>query len=357
MIYSRFSALESDSVGKKICIMRLSAIGDVCHAVAMVTRIRTQWPDAHITWVIGKVEYQLVKLIPDVRFVIFDKREGKDAVKKLKTALKDENFDALLMMQVALRANLASRVINAKTRIGFDWARSKELHWLFANKRVAARKHAHVLDGFMDFADALGVPAQHPVSWDIPVSNDDSTWGQQQADALGAYVVIAPAASKAERNWLPERYAEVAEYASRLGKKVILVGGPGELDRRTADAILSHTQVIVEDYTGKTSLHQLLMLLKHAELVIAPDTGPAHMATMVGTPVIGLYAHSNPLRTGPYKDINNTCSVYDDCISEQKGKPWQSLAWGVRAKGSDLMQKITIESVIDKIDKILVINS
>lgn len=354
MIYSRFSALESDSVGKKICIMRLSAIGDVCHAVAMVTRIRHQWPDAEITWVIGKIEYQLVKLIPNVRFVIFDKREGKAAVEKLETALSGENFDALLMMQVALRANLASRVVKAKTRIGFDWARSKELHWLFANKRIAPRKHAHVLDGFMDFADALGVPPQSTVSWDLPISDEDSQWGLQKATELGDYAVIAPAASKAERNWLPERYAKVAEHLVQMGKKVILVGGPGALDRSTADAILKYTQVIAEDYTAKTSLHQLVALLRHAQLVIAPDTGPAHMATMVGTPVIGLYAHSNPLRTGPYKDIDNICSVYDDCIAEQKGKPWQALPWGVRAKGSDLMQKISVESVIDKVDKLFV---
>ena len=164
--------------------MRLSAIGDVCHAVAMVTRIQSQWRDAEITWVIGKVEYQLVKLMPNVRFIIFDKSKGKAAVESLKAEVAGETFDALLMMQVALRANLASRVIKAKQRIGFDWSRSKELHWLFANKRVAATKHAHVLKGFMDFADALGVPETKPVSWNIPVAPEDAQWGEEQAKAL-----------------------------------------------------------------------------------------------------------------------------------------------------------------------------
>lgn len=336
-------------MGKKICIMRLSAIGDVCHAVAMVTRIQSQWPDAQITWVIGKVEHQLVKLMPNIRFIIFDKKRGKAAVKDLEQAVKGEVFDALLMMQVALRANLASRVIKAKQRIGFDWARSKELHWLFANKRISANRHAHVLDGFMGFADALGVPKVEKPAWHIPVSNEDSEWGLQQAKDLGKYVVIAPAASKAERNWLPEQYARIAEYIQNNNVNVILCGGPGSLDRETADAIKQQAGVTLQDFTGKTSLHQLLMLLKHALLVIAPDTGPAHMATTVNTPVVGLYAHSNPLRTGPYNSLDDVVSVYDECIKEQKGKAWQELPWGVRAKGDSLMQRISFEQVREKV--------
>ena len=336
-------------MGKKICLMRLSAIGDVCHAAAMVTRIQTQWPDAEITWVIGKIEYQLLKLMPNIRFIVFDKSQGKVAVEALKQAVAGETFDALLMMQVALRANLASRVIKAKQRIGFDWARSKELHWLFANKRIAANRHAHVLDGFMDFADALGVPKVSTPSWAIPVSEDDHLWGEKQANSLGKYVVISPAASKAERNWLPERYASIADYIQSKDVTVILCGGPGKLDRETADAIKAHASIELLDYTGQTSLHQLLMLLQHAMLVIAPDTGPAHMATTVGTPVIGLYAHSNPRRTGPYNNLDNVVSVYDECVEKQKGKPWTELAWGTRAKGSDLMEKISVEMVKQKI--------
>ena len=336
-------------MGKKICLMRLSAIGDVCHAVAMVTRIQSQWRDAEITWIIGKVEYQLVKLMPNIRFIIFDKSKGKAAVESLKAEVAGETFDALLMMQVALRANLASRVIKAKQRIGFDWARSKELHWLFANKRVAATKHAHVLKGFMDFADALGVPESMQVSWNIPVTPADELWGEEQTKALGKYVVISPAASKAERNWLPQRYASIADYIQESGVTVILCGGPGDLDRKTADAIKASVKHPLEDFTGQTTLHQLLMLLKHAHLVIAPDTGPAHMATAVSTPVIGLYAHSNPRRTGPYNDLDRVVSVYDECVEEQKGKPWDALPWGTRVKGSQLMEKITVEMVKQKV--------
>ena len=96
------------------------------------------------------------------------------------------------------------------------------------------------------------------------------------------------------------------------------------------------------------------MLLKHARLVIAPDTGPAHMATTVHTPVIGLYAHSNPRRTGPYSNIDSVVSVYDECVEEQRGKPWSALPWGTRAKGSQLMEKITVDMVKQKVVPFLV---
>lgn len=332
--------------------MRLSAIGDVCHAAAMVTRIQTHWPDAEITWVIGKVEYQLVKLMPNIRFIIFDKSQGKAATEHLKQAVQGEIFDALLLMQVALRANIASRVIKARRRIGFDWHRSKELHWLFANERIAPQKHSHVLDGFMGFADKLGVPGSPQPEWNIPVSEEDALWGKAQAAKLGDFVVIAPAASKAERNWLPERYAKLANYLHEKGKTVVLSGGPSAFDRKVADEILSFHPNITLDLTGKTTLHQLLVLLKYAQLVIAPDTGTAHMATTVNTPSIGLYAHSNPRRTGPYNNIADTVSVYEQCIEDQKGKPWQRLPWGARAKGEKLMAQITYESVTTKVDSV-----
>ncbi|RDV23959.1 lipopolysaccharide heptosyltransferase family protein [Alteromonas aestuariivivens] len=333
--------------------MRLSAIGDVCHAAAMVNRIQQHWPDTELTWVIGKIEYQLVKLMPGIRFVIFDKSRGKLAVDDLRRELAGEEFDALLMMQVALRANWASRAIKARRRIGFDWARSKELHWLFANERVAPRAHAHVLEGFMDFADALGVPSVAEPRWSIPLEPEAESWAEAKAKQLGEFVVISPAASKQERNWLPERYASIANHLADKGKKVVLCGGPGPLDRETAKAILSHNPAIAENFVGKTTLHQLLGLIAKADLVIAPDTGPAHMATTVGTPVIGLYAHSNPRRTGPYRDLKRVVSVYDECIEAQFGKPWQSLPWGVRAKGKTLMEQISTEQVMQQVDELL----
>ena len=127
------------SVPKKLCLLRLSAIGDVCHAVAMVQHIQRQWPKTEITWVIGKVEASLLQGLPGVEFVIFDKRAGLKGYQDLRQQMRSRQFDVLLHMQVALRASVASLCIPAKVKIGFDSQRAKEAQWLFTNKKIAVQ--------------------------------------------------------------------------------------------------------------------------------------------------------------------------------------------------------------------------
>ncbi|MCV2886163.1 glycosyltransferase family 9 protein [Aestuariibacter sp. AA17] len=340
-------------VPSSLCILRLSAIGDVCHAVSMVSRIRAQSPNTTITWIIGKIEYQLVQHIPDIEFIVFDKSKGKAAYKALEEELKGRQFDVLLAMQVAFRANLVAARISAKKKIGYDWARSKELHWLFTNARIKAQTHAHVLDSFMAFADAANIPAQTHLEWQIPISQEVEQWVAEKTEGFGRYAVINPAASKQERNWLPERYAKIAEYLSSKGLTPILCGGPSAVDKQLGEKIISQTTCISGNFIGQTTLLHMLAMLRKAELVIAPDTGPAHMATMVGTPVIGLYAHSNPRRTGPYLSQNYVVNAYDDLVVEKYGKQWSELPWGTRVKGENLMQRITIEQVRARIDQVV----
>ena len=103
------------------------------------------------------------------------------------------------------------------------------------------------------------------------------------------------------RNWRPERYAALAEHAVRRhGMRVILAGGPSELERRMGAQIERRGGVPLVNQIGKDTLPQLLALLARATVLVSPDSGPAHMATMVGTPVVGLYAATNPARSGPY---------------------------------------------------------
>ena len=337
---------------KEICILRLSAIGDVCHAVAAVQAIQRQHPKAAITWVIGKVEAMLLADLPGVELVIFDKKQGKVAYQQLKQRFKGRQFDVLLHMQVALRANFAAACIPAKVKVGFDWHRAKEAHSLFINKKIKPQHEPHVLDGFFAFAHCLGV-TQSAVEWQMPYQDTDEAWAKQQLSEWSKVFVIAPAASKKERNWLPERYAVLADYAQTKGFKVVLSGGPTQMEQELAAQIIEHSQADILNLVGHTTLKQLLCVLKHADLVLAPDTGPAHMAVTVGTPVIGLYAHSNPKRTGPYLYQEYVVEVYHQNIEQQCGKPSDQLPWGKRAKGADLMEQITVESVLSMFDHVV----
>ncbi|GGB57881.1 glycosyltransferase family 9 protein [Shewanella inventionis] len=337
-----FSAIRS------LCLLRLSAIGDVCHAVAMVQAIQKHYPDLAITWVIGKVEYQLLKHLPGIEFVIFDKSKGWRSYTQLRSDLKSQRFDVLLHMQVALRATMASLMIKADVRVGFDKARAKEGQWLVTNHAVEPLATPHVLDGFMGFAKAIGVTDLTP-RWDIPVPQSDTDFASQLIGDAKVMVICA-AASKAERNWLPERYAAAADYAISQGYKVMLCGGPTVLEKNLADVIQSHSQHTFDNQVGKTSLTQLLALLKQACFVLAPDTGPLHMAVTQGTPVIGLYAHSNPGRTGPYCYRDYTVSVYQEVVAQQVDG---DVKWGKRAKGEHLMAMIETDDVIKSMKKLI----
>lgn len=336
---------------KSLCLLRLSAIGDVCHAVAMVQQIQTQYPDIQITWVIGKVEHMLLKDLPGVQFIVFNKSAGIDGYKELRSHMKGKKFDVLLHMQVALRASIASLFIPATIKVGFDKQRAKEGQWLFTNRRIAPQKEPHVLEGFMGFAQAIGVHVHQP-SWLMPFGQVERDWVTKHPSLTKPYVVISAAASKAERNWHPQGYAQAADYLSSLGYQVILCGGPTNLERKLADEIIKHANTELHNFIGQTNLKQLLAVLESANFVIAPDTGPAHMATSVNTPVIGLYAHSNPKRTGPYNSLDYVVSVYPESIEEQHQKSHQQLPWGIRAKG-ELMDKISFSMVKDKIDLVI----
>lgn len=335
---------------KSLCILRLSAIGDVCHAVAMVQAIQRQYPQLPITWIVGKVEYQLLKHLPGVELVIFDKSLGWKSYGDLKRKLAGRQFDVLLHMQVAARATIASLMIKAKVRIGFDRARAKEGQWLVTNERVKPLATPHVLDGFMGFAEKIGVTDLTP-KWHIPIPKSDMAFAEQQLPEGEKALVICAAASKAERNWLPERYAAVADYAAAKGFKVYLCGGPAKLEKDLAANIIQHSQSELTNLVGQTSLVQLLALLQRASVVLAPDTGPAHMAVTQGTPVIGLYAHSNPGRTGPYLYRDYVASVYEQVIAEQL--PNQPIPWGKRAKGGDLMSRISVDTVCQLFDRVV----
>ena len=334
-----------------ICVIRLSAIGDVCHAVSAVQGIQRRHPRASITWIIGRVEYQLVQGLPGVEFVVFDKNAGLSGYRQLGQQLRGRRFDVLLHMQVALRANLVAAMVSATVKIGFDKARAKEGHGWFISKAIAAQQEPHVLEGFAQFARAIGAEEAGP-NWQMPYQEQDEIWAQQALEGRPRPFAIAPAASKAERNWTVEGYAALADYAAQSGFSPVLTGGPTDMERQLGEAISQKAKCGILNLVGKTSLKQLLCVLKESALLLAPDTGPAHMAVTVGTPVIGLYAHSNPGRTGPYTCLPYVVEVYHENLAAQRGESAQPVPWGYRLKGSDLMAQITVDRVREMFDRV-----
>lgn len=323
--------------------------------IPVVRTLRNAWPACHITWVIGKVEAGLVGDLPGVEFIIFDKAGGLRAFREVRTALKSRRFDILLHMQVATRASLISLFVNAPIKLGFDRTRAHDHQWLFTNHRIAPQPNQHVLDGFFGFVETLGV-RQRQLHWDIPVPGEAEKFADDMLPA-GPLLVINPCSSQRARNWRnwpADRYAAVADYAqARHGMHVVLTGGPDPRERQMAIDIIRQTGRPVTDLVGRTSLKEMLAVLQRASLVIAPDTGPAHMATAAGVPVIGLYASSNPLRTGPYLSQQYVVNKYPEALRRYSNKTVETAKWGERVRHPDVMDLITVEEVKAMLDRVL----
>ena len=335
---------------KSLCILRLSAIGDVMHMVPVVKTLQQHWPNCKITWIIGKLEATLVGDLPGVEFIIFDKSGGLKSLFTLRQQMRQRRFDVLLHMQVALRASLISSVIKTPIKMGFDRQRAHDYQWLFTNSQIDAKPQQHVLDGFFNFLEKLGI-TEKQLRWDIPISASDTQFIQQQLPNDKPILVINPCSSARLRNWPTTHYAAIVDYAvEKHGAQIVLSGGPSEMERNTTTEICKFSKSKIVSLVGQTSLKQLLALLKQAKGLIAPDTGPAHMATAVGTPVIGLYATSNPKRTGPYLSQKWTVNRYPDAAEKFLGQTEQQLTWGQRIRDPEAMDLITQEDVINKLD-------
>lgn len=329
-----------------ICLLRLSALGDVTHVVPLVRTLRAAYPHAALSWVIGKGERRLLEGLEGVEFIEYDKKTGLAGMRALRRQLHGRRFDVLLQMQVAARANLLSAFIPAIRRIGYDRSRSKDLHGLFINERIADRPGLHVLDVLGSFCEPLGL-RQTEVRWDLPVPADARDWARAQWPADGVpTLLISPCSSHVRRNWRSERYAAVADHAVARGWRVVLCGGRSGLERATTNAILAAMRGPTLDLVGKDTLKQLPALLERADLVMTPDSGPMHIANAMGTKVLGLHAASNPARSGPYSDRRYCVDRYDDAARKYLGKPGSAVKWGTKIEHDGVMDLVTVEDAI-----------
>jgi len=329
-----------------ICLLRLSALGDVTHVVPLLHTLRAAFPRMALSWVIGKVERRLLDDLEGVEFIEYDKKTGLAGMRALHHGLRGRRFDVLLQMQVAARANLLSAFIPATRRIGYDRARSKDLHGLFINERIPDRPGIHVLDALGSFCEPLGL-RQTQVRWELPVPPEARDWARAQWPDDGApTLLVSPCSSHERRNWRSDRYAAVADHAIVRGWRVVLCGGRSELERSTADAILAAMRGPALDLVGKDTLKQLPALLERAELVMAPDSGPMHIANAMGTKVLGLHAASNPARSGPYSDRQYCVDRYDDAARKYLGKPAAALRWGTKIEHDGVMDLVTVDDAI-----------
>ncbi len=335
---------------ESICLVRLSALGDVMMFVPLVRALQRHYPKAKITWIISPFAYTLVDEMQDIEFIVLEKPKSLADYWHFKCRLKDRKFDVLLAAQASFRANCLYPLIRAKRKIGYDKARANDGHRWFVGEAIEPGRD-HTLEGFLKFGERLGIPYEPPV-WNLPVNESAYAWARShiQSDELPV-LVINPAASKPERSWFAASYVEVIRFVlSHFNMQVILIGGPGPQDKALGDAIAS--EVPVTNLIGQSTPKQLLALIDLATLVVCPDTGPAHMASAMGTPVVALHAVTHVGISGPYSFRDLAVNAYPLALKRLK-QSIDSVPWGTQVHEPWAMTLVSTDTVMARLNHLL----
>jgi heptosyltransferase I len=337
-----------------VCLLRLSAIGDTCHALAALRAYQAAWPQTKVTWIIGKLEAKLMTaILPEIEFITFDKSATLKELWRLRRTLRGRRFGLLVDMQLSFRASLVSSLIDAPIKLGFDRRRARELQWWFTNARIAPATSEHVLDSFMGFVRACGIEPKKPF-WDLSLPVGALEYARGIITDERPTLLISPCSGHTARNWSAERYAAVADHAADAhNMRIVLVGGRSSIEIQMGLGIAAATRVAVVNQIGKDTLPQLLALLSKSTVLLSPDSGPAHMATMVGLPVIGLYAATNPARAGPYYSRQWCVDKYDEAAQKFLGRPAAQISWTTKIERSGVMELIRVGDVTAKLDALM----
>ncbi|HET7462657.1 MAG TPA: glycosyltransferase family 9 protein [Longimicrobium sp.] len=289
---------------RHVCIVLLTGLGDVVHGLPLVNALKDDDPTRKITWVVEPMPAPLLAGHPSIdRVVVYRKKEGVRGVRQLWRDLRaGERIDLTLNLNVYTKSVWPTLLSRAPHRLGFDRGRSFEGVWLASNHHLEPRPRAHTADMFMEFAEHLGLAVPHP-EWRIPLTAGERA---AQAEFFAAFegrpvATIVPASANAKKDWLPERWAAVADaLAHDFGFRVVLAGGPGEREQRIAREIVERSSAPITWALGD-SIRRLTWIIAASQLVLAPDTGPVHIARAFEVPVIGVYGHTNPWRVGPWR--------------------------------------------------------
>ena len=328
----------------RIGIVMMSAVGDAVHVLPVLNALKRHAPAAHVTWVLQPGPATLVRghhAVDDI--VLFDRALGWRAFTNVRRELAERSFDLVINLQVYFKAGIVTSFTRAPVKLGFDRARARDLNWLFTSHRIPPHEPQHVQDQYLEFLTALGVPHES-VEWDLGPWPDERAWQREffsELDRPAAAIVVAT--SKPQKDWLPERWAEVSDILYHdYGLQPVLVGGRSERELAAERVIMDRARRRPVSALG-SGLRNLVGILDGSALVLAPDTGPLHMAVALGRPVVSLMGYTNPRRTGPYRRFH-------DLLVDAYGEPGENYPITMENR-LDRMPRITVRDVIERVDR------
>jgi heptosyltransferase I len=327
------------------CIVLLTGLGDVVNGLPLANAIRAAHPDARITWIVEPVPGAILKHQSSIdEIVVFHRHDGLQGLRKLWTDVRSSRpVDITLNLNIYAKSAWPTLFTRAPRRISFGKDRAFEGVWLAANEHVPAAPRGHNVDMFLEFARYLHIPVGEP-RWEIEFSDDELRERKKYFESLSGKPIatVIPASATHKKDWIAERWAQVADALERdFGFEVLLAGGPGERETQIAREIAERSRASIR-WAMTDSVRKLAWTVSGSDLVIAPDTGPVHIARAMNIPVIGLFGHTNPWRVGPWRAFQD---LWVDNYTDPAAGPDPSN----RKPKWDSMPTITVEQVIEKI--------
>jgi lipopolysaccharide heptosyltransferase I len=314
---------------RRILIVRLSALGDIVHALPVLASLTRAWPDAEVDWLVEERYAAILALArPLHRRIIVrapTSRELPDAdlfggaMGYLRAAmfLRARRYDAALDLQGLIKSAVWARASGATRVIGFDRAHLREPPAaLLYTETVAPADAPHVIQKNLSILSALQVApgaVELPLA---PVASPETLAAIRDAGGRGGYLVLNPGAAWPNKRWPPDRFgALAAALRERTGRRSLVTWGPGE--RPLAGAVADASRGAAAPAPA-TSVSDLAVLMRDAALVVSGDTGPLHIAAAMGAPLVGLYGPTWPERNGPWDPRDEVISRAAACVCHHK---------------------------------------
>jgi heptosyltransferase I len=329
---------------RHVSIVLLTGLGDVVMGLPIAEALRAHDPTLRITWIAEPMPAGILAHHPAIdRVVVYHKKRGARGIADLRRDLAGERIDLTLNLNIYFKSLWPTILSGAPRRLGFGRGRARDGVWLASNRHLPAGPRRHTVDLFLGFLEYLGLPAEP--RWRLPFSDAEQSARRDFFREIGAEhptVAVVPASGIAAKDWTVEGYARVVDALERdFGYRVLLVGGPGEREQRMAREITEHAATKPVWALGD-GVRRLAWTLSGCDLVVAPDTGPVHIARALEVPVVGLYGHTNPWRVGPYRWCED---LWVDRYTEPGAAPDPSLFDPKQGR----MQQITPDEVLEKV--------
>lgn len=329
---------------QRVCIVMMSAVGDAVHVLPVINAFKRRSARTHITWVLQPGPATLVRghrSVDDI--VLFDRTRGWRAFADVRRELASRRFDVVLALQVYFKAGIVTGFTRAPVKLGFDLARARDANWLFTTRRIPPHEPQHVQDQYFEFLTELGVP-HDPVEWDLGPWPEERSVQQEfvsRFDRPLASIVVAT--SKPEKDWIPERWAEVADVLYYdFGLQPVLVGGRSAREQAAERVIFDRVRHPAQSALG-SGLRKLVGIFDASSLILSPDTGPLHMAVALDRPVVSLMGYTNPKRTGPYRRFH-------DLLIDAYGEPGENYPISMENRPGR-MARITVRDVLERVER------